>query len=484
MLSTRGRRVLWHDPLAWVAAAVLVAALFAPSVVPTLQLFSVSVVVLVATALCFLLPFDRRVLVVLMAFELTASWCWFTMLERSTIELPSSMTVTGNISSLPTISGSGEQVSVDITSSSAPVLIGRIVSVSVSGEQDLSPGRVVTCHCSVSEFPIDSHQQYLQQLERNTVSLRSGGPLELGRGSSSPRWWLLKLRSVIVERVNELWPAPQSSLAAGLIVGSREQFSAALTAAMQRTGTTHIVAVSGENVAVALWMFDWWLPRKKPWARAGILSVVLLLFALLTGMTASVVRAGIAAFLVLLARGFGRPTSILRILLIVAAAMAALDPLVVRANLGFQLSFLAVFGLVAFAEPLAKLIPLPRWLGGPIATTLAASLCTAPLLAASFGIVSIISPLANLVLVAIVNPTMLLAIVALIASIILPLGQFLAWLTWPFLAFITYVIDVASKIPGAAVSLTFPLWGAWAMIAGIGVFGYWLEYRKQKKALA
>ena len=456
----------------------------APSVIPTPMMLAAILTVLVATLFCLLLPLDRRVVFVLFAAELAVAWCWFVMLERSTIPIPDSFDLTGAVSSLTEQKGTNQLVNVAVESSSAAALANQNVSITFSDTSELMPGQRVTCHCRVFNFPNQTKSEWLNQLEQNKISLRSNGPLILGEVENSPRWWLLHLRAWIVERSDELWHAPQSSLAAGLIVGSREQFSVALTTAMQRTGTTHLVAVSGENVVVIMWIFGVLMPRRRPWLRAGLLGLVLLAFALLTGGTASVTRAGLVAFILLLARGFGRPTSSLRLLLIVAAIIAVFDPLVVVANLGFQLSFLAVFGLIVFAEPLTNLLHLPRWLGVPLATTLAASLCTAPLLAASFGIVSIISPLTNLVLVAVVNPAMLLAIGAVVGSIIPLLGQFIAWLTWPFLGFVTNVISLASRIPGASLSVQFPVWGAWISIVVIGVFGYWLDYRKRKKALS
>ncbi len=192
------------------------------------------------------------------------------------------------------------------------------------------------------------------------------------------------------------------------------------------------------------------------------------------------VRAGLMAFLILVASGLGRPTNQLRILLLVAGALAVMNPLIVAGDLGFQLSFLAVFGLIVFVPPLNRALPLPRWLGLPLATSLAASLITAPLLAASFGTVSVIAPLTNLLLAAIVSPTMILAGIALAGSFVAPwLGVALGWLVQPLLNGIANAIALASRVPGASLPLTVVPWLGWVFTAVIALIGLWFYPRQR-----
>jgi len=189
--------------------------------------------------------------------------------------------------------------------------------------------------------------------------------------------------------------AEQRSLYAGIVLGDDRAQGQALAAAFRGAGLTHLLAVSGQNVAFLLAVLAPGLRRVRLWPRFGITVAALAFFALTTRFEPSVLRAVVMAGLAALAATLGRPVSSLQVLSLTVAFLLAVDPLLVH-QVGFQLSVLATFGIVTLAEPIARRAPLPRLVSVPIAVTVAAQVATAPLLVARFGPVPVASLPANL----------------------------------------------------------------------------------------
>jgi competence protein ComEC len=189
--------------------------------------------------------------------------------------------------------------------------------------------------------------------------------------------------------------AEQRSLYAGIVLGDDRTQGPALAAAFQGAGLTHLLAVSGQNVAFLLAVLAPGLRRLRLWPRFGVTIAALGFFALTTRFEPSVLRAVVMAGLAALAATLGRPVSSLQVLCLAVVVLLALDPLLVH-QVGFQLSVLATFGIVTLAEPIARRLPLPRPVALPAAVTVAAQVATAPLLVARFGPVPVASLPANL----------------------------------------------------------------------------------------
>jgi len=202
--------------------------------------------------------------------------------------------------------------------------------------------------------------------------------------------------------------------------------------------------------------------------RAVIFALLgIAIYTILVGADAAVVRAAIMGGLALFATLLGRRQTGLNTLALVAAVMAAFNPLVLW-NIGFQLSFAATLGLVLYADPLkeaferlaAKFVPLERaqkWspaVGEYLLFTLAAQVMVLPVIIYHFQRVSISSLLANPLILPVQPPLMMLGGLALLAgTIYFPLGQILAWIAWPFVAYTIRVVELLAEIPGGAVNL-------------------------------
>ncbi len=181
----------------------------------------------------------------------------------------------------------------------------------------------------------------------------------------------------------------------GLVLGDDREQSELMTFRFQAAGLTHLLAVSGQNVAFLLAVAAPLLRRVGPSAKVALALGVLVLFVLVTRAEPSVLRAAVMAAVAMAAVSSGRVTSGLRVLCLTVMAVLLADPLLVW-SVGFQLSVCATAGLLVLARPLADRMPGPDWLRLPLAVTLAAQLTTAPLLLSLAGGLPSIAVLANL----------------------------------------------------------------------------------------
>jgi competence protein ComEC len=283
------------------------------------------------------------------------------------------------------------------------------------------------------------------------------------------------LRFTALERVQRLWPDPEASLLAGILLGIESGIPRDVKDAFNDTGTTHIIAISGFNMTIIAGLvagaFSRWLgPRRG--AVAAVFAVGG--YTLLVGADAAVVRAALMGGLGLFARQVGRRQDGLLSLTLVAALMAVANPFVLW-DVGFQLSFAATLGLILYAEPFSAWFSrlLERWLdpqanrritdlaGEYLLFTIAANLTTLPLILYHFQRLALLSLPANLLILPVQPAVMLGAGAALLISLLwFPLGQLAAWLVWPFAAYTIRIVEVFAVLPGAARSLgEIPLWG-------------------------
>ncbi len=295
---------------------------------------------------------------------------------------------------------------------------------------------------------------------------------------------ILLVKEKLVFTVNRILPEPQAAFLGGLLYGARRGIPQDLMEKFNITGTTHIIAISGYNITIlaALLMKlakGLGLARKKSFwvALSGIIF-----FVILTGASASVVRAAIMGCLVLLASQVGRVSKITNALMLTAAAMLFLNPKILAFDVGFQLSFAATVGLVFLSPILEKyLAKAPSFFGikESLTTTLSAIVMTLPLILYNFGRISFIAPIANLLILPVIPLTMALGFIAVLGGLIYTgLGQVLAWLAWFSLSYIIKAAEILAEIPFAAFNL-----GQihWIVVVVTYLIIAWFVWRQGKK---
>lgn len=258
--------------------------------------------------------------------------------------------------------------------------------------------------------------------------------------------------------INSLLPEPAASLLSGIIFGARTTMPKSLYNALVTTGTLHIIALSGMNISILINLtakITLILGRKASSILTGGLIIA---FTIFVGASPSIVRAAIMGCLSLIAVYFGRRNwSILSLFL--AGGMMLLFNFSLIKDLSFQLSFLATLGIILAnkkvkcqrVKRLSDQIIFP--LRENLKMTLAAQIFTLPVILYRFHRISLIAPLANLMIEWVVQPIMVLGfIVAVLGWIWWPLGIVPAWFVWVPLTYMIVVIETLGKIPGASVS--------------------------------
>lgn len=267
--------------------------------------------------------------------------------------------------------------------------------------------------------------------------------------------------------LNKILPEPYAALQSGLILGSKtSNIPDSLTSSFNRAGVTHIIAVSGYNVTVIISALAILLMAfSRRWAFWGSLIVVLM-FVILTGATASVVRAGVLAMLVAYGKSLGRRPYYPVLILFVATVMLLFNPYALKSDISFQLSFLAFAGLIFLAPKIGD-IKILKFIPNRIRTifseTMSAQIAVLPILLYNFGILSIVAPLANILILPIVPASMLLGFIAGLGGIIwLSLGKILGLVAWVLLKYIIVVVEFLSRLSFAAVTIKTSDW--WWMV--------------------
>ena len=272
-------------------------------------------------------------------------------------------------------------------------------------------------------------------------------------------------------------PEPQASFAMGLLIGQRNNLPLEITSALTAVGLVHIVAVSGYNLTI--------LTRAASRLRAGskyqklILSLTLIsCFVLITGFSASIIRAAIVSTLTLWAWYYGRQIKPWVLISFAAALTAFWNPFYIWGDLSWYLSFLAFFGVLIIAPLISARFyrKEPRLLTLVVLETLSAEIMTLPLIMLTFSQLSVVALIANALIVPLVPLAMLLSALAGAAGALAP--QFAGWVAYPARLLLTYMLDVVhlfAGLPSALVhrniSLSYML-GIYAVVTFVLAVGY------------
>jgi len=317
--------------------------------------------------------------------------------------------------------------------------------------------------------------------------------IEGGHGSAV-MGWLASVRNRLSRSLAEALPEPQASLAQSLLLGQRTQLPSDLYADFTRSGTAHILAISGSNISIVagillslgIWLFG---RRRSIYILLALLGVWL--YVMLSGMQPPAVRAAIMASLFLAALHLGRQRSMATALAFAAAVMVGVQPSVLW-DVGFQLSFLAVAGLVFLWPPLqdlsrglvgktlgdGRLASLGNLVGDSFTVGLAAVLATWLLIAYTFGYVSLTSlPATLLALPALAFIIVIAALAGVLGLFAPPLAVAVGWLGWLFLTYMIKVVEGFAALPLASVDVRMPggwVWGYYLALSAI----LWLGSRR------
>ena len=229
-----------------------------------------------------------------------------------------------------------------------------------------------------------------------------------------------KLRRLFFAGMRNALPEPLASFALSLLTGARAALPPALQTDLATTGLTHIIAVSGYNLTIIVRSLGRVFGRVS--RRLTTLASLWLIvgFVVLTGASPSIVRAGIVSVLLVLAAQYGRQIKPLSLIALAAGLTAFMNPNQVFQDLGWQLSFLAFFGILVISPILQQRWNLRGAVSGMALDSTAAHIATLPLIGQRFGQISLIAPVANLLVLPFIPFAMLLSFVGGLAGMTSP----------------------------------------------------------------
>ena len=262
----------------------------------------------------------------------------------------------------------------------------------------IQPGDRIVVSGGVRPPPDDDYGVYLRRSGiAGTLRSRTLGVAPAG---TDPVREIERLRRGAGDALALALPEPEAGLAAGILIGLRDRVDRDLAATFTAAGVSHVVAISGWNIAIVALLVDAAL-RSAPRRRRRLVTLAAIaIYTVFTGASASVLRAAAMAVAVTLARETGRAGTALHALALAVAVMLVIDPAIVG-DAGFQLSALATAGLVVWATPITDWLRarsnrrLPEWLCVGLGVSLAAQAATLPVVLASFGRLAALSPLAE-----------------------------------------------------------------------------------------
>jgi competence protein ComEC len=291
---------------------------------------------------------------------------------------------------------------------------------------------------------------------------------------------IIQMQKGIINKIDKTHPNQVGEFLKGILIGYTDTLPTEIKESFKKTGVSHILAVSGYNMAIIIVLVYQQLINRQIYRPLSfwITIAVMIVFTLLTGAEASIMRAGIFAVIILAAEQLQRYVGGMRPLILCATILVLINPLYMGYDIGFQLSFLAVIGLIlygqlfkTYTEGIPSLGILPM-----IGETLFAQILVLPLLIYYFGQISLISIIANILIVPIIPLAMAWGS---ITALILP------WriVTYPLVILIQSVLSMNQYLASLSwASITVPNIKGYMLILIYVIMGigYWI-YIKQKK---
>jgi competence protein ComEC len=267
----------------------------------------------------------------------------------------------------------------------------------------------------------------------------------------------------------ESLPEPQASLSQGIVLGMSSTIPSDLKNDLAVTGTAHLLAISGINLTIIagiLVSLGLWLFGRRHYIYVWLAVLVIWAYALLTGLQAPVVRGAIMATIFLLAELLGRQKNAFAALCLSGAIMIGINPQIMF-SVSFQLTFLAMIGLIFIAPPIQdfarrailKALHSENWgthlltfLADSLAVSLSAVILVWPVIAYNFGVISFVGPLATFLIAPALTPIILTGtITAIIGIVSVPVAQVIGWSAWLFLAYFIWLVQAIAALPATSV---------------------------------
>ncbi len=282
---------------------------------------------------------------------------------------------------------------------------------------------------------------------------------------------LFYIKRRFIENLQRVLGEPHAALASGLVVGEKAALGKELTDDFRKAGLIHIVVLSGYNItiiATSIRRLLSFLPRNISIILGGL---GIILFGILVGGGATVVRSCVMALIALFAELVRRDYAVGRALFLAAALMLIQNPLILLYDPSFQLSFLATLGLILLSSPIEKklgFITEKAGIRGLVASTFATQIFVSPIIFYMMGQLSIIGIVVNILVLPVIPLTMLLvALAGLFGFISHFISQIAGWGSHILLSYELFMVRFFAQLPFASIEV--PAFSGW-IVAGLYIF--------------
>ena len=410
--------------------------------------------------------------------------------------------ITGTLSSPPDYRDSYTNLRVDVEAvdtGSGDLPVNGLLLVRVLPNETYNYGEHIRIRGKLLTPPVNEEFSYLEYLARQGIhSYITQAEITRLPGNEGNIIYriIYKFKDKTLANIYKIFPDPEASLLAGILLGVDTGLPKNLQEAFKNTGTAHIIAISGFNIAIIAGLFFTLFSRLFGHSRGTFTAILgIIIYTFLVGADAAVVRAAIMGSISLTIRLFGRRNDGLNALMLSATGMTLLNAYVPW-DVGFQLSFFATLGLILYAEPFqnwavnmierftspgnAQKIASP--ISEYILLTLAAQLTTLPIMAYHFKRISLVSLFANPFILPVQPAVMIVGGIAVILSLIwLPLGALTAYAAWPFVAYTIRAVELFDLLPRGVIVLGNV--SLWLVILFYVALLTWTLFRNRIKAL-
>ena len=242
-------------------------------------------------------------------------------------------------------------------------------------------------------------------------------------------------------------PEPAASFSLGILVGQRATLPQDVKDALLAVGLTHIIAVSGYNLTIILRASKRLLAQRSKRLSTLLSFGLIIIFLLITGFSASIVRAAVISGLSIFASYYGRTIRPVLLIFFVAALTALFNPVYLWSDAGWYLSFLAFAGVIIIGPLLAS--RMPAWVQNSTilmiaVESVAAEMTTLPYVLHTFGEMSYVGVVGNTLIVAFIPLAMLFSVVAGVVG--MAAASLVGWVAWPAVLVLTYMLNIAQLL--------------------------------------
>jgi len=282
-------------------------------------------------------------------------------------------------------------------------------------------------------------------------------------------YWLFYIKQSYLSNIASVIAEPESALAGGITVGSKNSLGKELLEQFRKTGVIHIVVLSGFNVAIIVIFLTYIFSFAGPTTGRLLAASGIVLFAILTGGGATVVRASAMGLLALMALTVRRKYAVMRALLLVGFVMLLFNPKILLASVSFQLSFVATLGMILGMPILLRYLAwLPETfkLREIVGATIATQIFVSPLLLYYMGEISVVAIVANILVLPLVTVSMLVVfLTGLFGFVSSILSLPFAYVSYILLHSIVVAVQALAALPHITLS-----------VQGFGIYFVLLAY--------